>query len=156
MKFGDVVTCVASLAVILVLVSFPLEMVLVPALGVDWGPTVSSAVSILLSALIGGYVFAGKIGKARVEASTKITVLAAVLMVFYLINLPSLAHWNLMVEDTYKAANPGAELSNLEWYVVEAMALGKVMFINVVMVLLIGFAGLYVGSMLRQPAKGRE
>ena len=149
MKFGDIVTCVASLAVILALIGFPLELVLIPALGVDWGPTVSSAISILLSALIGGYIFAGKIWEARMESITKITVLAAVLMIFYLINLPGLAHWNTAVQEAYQ----GTPASTSEWLIVEGMALGQQVFINVVMVLLLGFAGLYVGSMLRQPAK---
>jgi len=153
LKFGDLVMAVASLAVIMVLIAFPIEMLVVPALGVDWGPNVSSAVSILLSALIGGYIFAGKIGEARIEATSKITVLSAVLFIFYLINLPSLAHWNPAVREVYEAANPGTTLSTFEWYVVEAMALGQAMFINTVMVLVLGFIGLYVGSMLRQPAK---
>jgi hypothetical protein len=153
LKFGDVVTAVASLAVIMVLVSFPLEMVLVPALGSDWGPYVNLVVSVLLSALIGGYIFAGKIWEARMEAVTKITVLAATLMIFYIISFPALAHWNLTVEEAYEAANPGTTLSTTEWLTVESMALSQTMFIYIVMVLVLGFIGLYVGSMLRRPVK---
>lgn len=121
--------------------------------GCRLGPIVSSAVSILLSALIGGYIFAGKIHEARTAASAKTIVLAAVLMIFYLINLPSLGHWNQVVKEEYEAANPGATLSTAEWYIVESMALGQMIFIYVVIVLLLGFAGLYVGSMFRRPAK---
>ena len=58
MKFGDVVTAVASLAVIMVLILVPVEMVLVSALGFYWGQNVSVIVSILLGALIVGYIFA--------------------------------------------------------------------------------------------------
>ncbi len=145
----------ASLAVIFALIGFPLELVLVPALGVDWGPTISTAISMLISALIGGYIFAGKIWEARMEAIAKVTVLSAVLVIFWILSLPSLENWNAAVHEANPAAYPEG-LSTLEWYVVEGMALGQQVFINVVMVLLLGFAGLYVGSMLRQPAKSRK
>ena len=153
MEFGDVVACVATLAVIFALISFPLELVLIPALDVDWGPIVSSAISMLLAALIGGYIFAGKIWEARMEAVAKITVLSAVLVIFFVLNLPGLANWNTVVHEAYPEPYPGGLETSTEWYVVESMALGQQVFINVVMVLLLGFAGLYVGSMLRQPAK---
>jgi len=154
LKFSDVVTCVASLAVIMVLIGVPIEIVLAPALDPDWGSYVISAVNVLLSALIGGYVFASKIWEeARTKTIAKITVLAAVLMLFYVISFPALPHWGLAVKDAYEAANPGTTLSNSEWLTVESMALAQVMFIDIVMVLVLGFIGLYVGSMLRKPKK---
>ena len=111
---------------------------------------------ILLSMLIGGYIFGEKIWEARMEAIAKITVLATALMIFYVISFPALAHWNPLVEEAYEAANPGTTLSKSEWLGVESMALAQVMFIDVVMVLVLGFIGLYVGSMLRRPAKSGE
>jgi len=154
LKFGDVVTCVASLTVILVLVDVPIAMVLVPALGFDLGPTVSSAVSMLLSALIGGYIFAGKIWEeARMAAIAKIIVFSAVLIVFYVANIPALADWAPTVKEAYLEAHPGETLSTSEWLAVEQMVLVQVIFINVIFVLVFGFVGLYVGSMLRRPAK---
>jgi len=154
LKFGDVVTCVASLAVILVLVGIPLQMVLIPALGSNWGYVIS-AVSFLLTALIGGYIFASKIWEeARMETIARITVLAAALMIFYVISFPSLADWSPTVKQAYQTAHPGTTLSTSEWLAVESLALAQAMLINVVMVLVLGFIGLYVGSMLRQPVKG--
>ena len=151
MRFGDIVMCVASLSVILVLVGIPVEMVLSPALA-EW-PYVTSAISYLLTTLIGGYIFAGKIWEeARIKTIAKITVLAAVLMVFYVISFPALPHWGLAVRDAYEAANPGVELSNSEWFTVESAVLGQIMFIDVVVVLVLGFIGLYIGSMLRRPS----
>jgi len=154
LKFSDVVTCVATLAVILVLVEVPIAMVLVPALGFDSGPTVSGAVSILISALIGGYIFAGKIWEeARMTTIAKITVLAAALMIFYVMSFPALADWAPTVKEAYQEAHPRETLSTSEWLAVEQMVLVQVMLINMVMVLVFGFIGLYVGSMLRRPAK---
>ena len=153
MKFGDVVIAVASLAVILLVIEVPLGVVLIPALGFEWGPTVYSAVSILLSALIVGYIFAGKISEARMEAIAKILVLGAVLWMLFLINYSSYADWAPTVKEAYQTAHPETTLSTYEWVIVESMALSQMMFINVVMGLVLAFIGLYAGSMLRRPVK---
>ena len=153
MKFGDVVIAVASIAVIAVLIGFPLMLVLIAALGFYLGQNVGAAVSFLLSSLIVGYIFAGKILEARREAIAKITVLAAVLVTFNVMFFPTHADWAPYIKETYEAANPGSTLSTLDWFIVELMALSQVMFLNVVIVLVLGFIGLYVGSMLRRPVK---
>ncbi len=155
MKFGDVVTAVASSVVVMVLIHFPLMIVLIPALGSYWGINVSAIISVLLSALIVGYVFAAKIWEeSRMEAIAKITVLAALLMAFAVVmEVAAMADWTTWVKETYLEANPGASLSAFEWYVVEGTYLGAMMFLNVIIVLLLGFIGLYVGSMFKRPAK---
>jgi len=158
LKFGDVVTCVASIAVIFALIAFPLEMVLFSALGIsgmsNWGYMVSLIVSLLLSALISGYIFAGKIWEARREAITKITVLwAALVMLFAIIVPASIADWGLSVKEEYLAANPGTTLSTSEWVTWEMMFLDFFTFFMVGMALVLSLIGLYVGSMLRRPAK---
>jgi len=130
-------------------------MVLVPALGFYWGSNVSVLISVLLSALIGGYIFAGKIWEARREAIAKITVLAAVLVMFFVViqNAAIGEDFTQWVHETYQEANPTATLSTLEWYFVGSMALSSQVFWNVVVVLVLGFIGLYVGSMFRRPVK---
>jgi len=155
LKFGDVVTAVASSVVVMVLIHFPLMIVLIPALGAFWGINVSAIISVLLSALTVGYVFATKIWEeSRMEAIAKITVLAALLMAFGVVmEVAALAHWTTWVTDMYLEANPGASLSAFEWYVVEAIYLSSQMFLNVVIVLVLGFVRLYVGSMFKRPAK---
>jgi len=160
LKFGDLVTCVASIAVIFALIAGPLDMVLVSALGIsrmnNWGYDVSIIVSFLLSALISGYIFAGKLWEARREAITKITVLWAALVMLFAGNFPALADWGPMAKEEYLAANPGATLSTSEWVTWEMMFLDLFVFLVVVMALVLGFIGLYVGSMLRRPVKSRE
>ena len=76
MKFGDLVMSVASMAVIFALIVFPLDFVFVSVLGFG-GYEAGVFVSFFLSALIGGYIFAGKIWEARRENIMKITVLRA-------------------------------------------------------------------------------
>ena len=60
MEFGDVILAVASLAVVYILIYSVLGIVLVP-MNSFWGLNVSFVVSVLVSASIVGYVFAGKI-----------------------------------------------------------------------------------------------
>lgn len=154
MRLGDVVTCVASIAVIFALILGPLDLVFVSALGLKPGYDVSLIVSFFLSALISGYIFAGKLWEARRESITKIAVLwAALNMLIGLIVPASLAHWGLSVEEEYLAANPGTTLSTSEWVTVEMMYQDLTMFLTVVVALVLGFIGLYVGSMLRKPKK---
>jgi hypothetical protein len=151
-KFGDVVTAVATLAVIMILIHFPLMIVLDMALGYYWGMNVSAIVSVLLSALIGGYIFAGKIWEeSGIGAIAKITVLAALLMAFAVImETAAMTDWTAWVKEEYTGTAPS---SAFEWYAVEGMFLGYQVFLNVVIVLALGFVGLYIGSMFKRPAK---
>ena len=156
LKFGDIVTCVASIAVIFALIIGPLDMVLFLALGIsrmnNWGYLVSMIVSLLLSALISGYIFAGKLWEARRESITKITALWAALVMLFAIIVPATwADWGPIAKEEYQAAYPGATLSTSEWLTWEMMYLDVFMFFIVVLALVLGFIGLYIGSMLRKP-----
>ena len=158
MRFGDVVMAVASMAVILALIAFPLDMVLFSALGIsgmnNWGSIACLIVSLFLSALISGYIFAGKIWEARREAITKITVLWSALVMLVAIIVPAtLADWGPQTKEEYQAAYPGTTLSTSEWVTWQMMYLDSFMFLVVGIALVLGFIGLYVGSMLRRPAK---
>ena len=158
MKFGDIVTCVASISVIFALIAFPLEMVWFSALGISGmthcGYIVSLIISLFLSALISGYIFAGKIWEARRESITKIALLwAALVMLFAIIVPAAVADWGLSVKEEYLAMNPGATLSTSEWVTWEYMSLDMFTFLMVCVALVSGFIGLYIGSMLRRPAK---
>ena len=160
MKFGDVVMAVASMAVIFALIATPLEMVFFSALGIsgmnNWGYMVSLIVSFLLSALISGYLFAGKIWEARREAITKITVLWAALVMLFAIIVPATwASWGLMAEEEFQLMFPGATepSTTAEWLTWEMMYLDSFMFLIVGMALVLGLIGLYAGSMLRKPKK---
>jgi hypothetical protein len=107
----------------------------------------------LLAALIVGYIFAGKIAEARLASIAKIAVFAAIVMMFFAVNLSALGDWTPVIKEAYQEANPGTTLSTSEWLAVENIATTNSIFINVVYVLVLGFIGLYVGSMLRKPSK---
>ena len=156
MKFGDVVIAVASIAVIFALLAFPLDMVFVSVLGLG-GYFVGLFVSMFLCALITGYVFAGKLWEARREAVTKVAVLWAALNVLIGLIVPAgLADWGQKAKEEYLTMNPGATLSAAEWVNWEMIVQDLAMFLTVVMAFVLGFIGLYVGSMLRKPAKSQK
>ena len=153
MQFGDLVMCVALMAVIVALINAPLATVFVAALDLEWGRLVSSTLSFLLSALVGGYIFGGKIrASGGMAAITKVTVLAGVLMMFHAMFLPTLTDWAPAIKEEYQAANPSRTLSAYEWFIVEDMAMSRVVCLNVGIVLVLVFIGLHVGSKFRKPS----
>jgi hypothetical protein len=155
LRFGDVLIAVASLFLITVLFSYPLETMLIPTLGFSWAPTVGALVSVLISSLIVGYVFSRKMFEGRKESIARVSVLFAVLMIFSIVvNNAALGEdFTQWVHETYQEANPAASLSTFEWYIVGAMFIGSQMFMNVITLVPLSFIGLYVGSMLRKPPK---
>jgi len=158
LKFGDLVVSVASIAVIFALIASPLELVLFSAVGIsdmtNWGYVVSLMVCLFLSALISGYIFAGKIWEARREAITKIAVLYAALLMLVVVIVPaSNADWGQSVKDEFLAKYPGTTLSTSEWVTWNFMFLDLFMFIMVGITLVLSLIGLYIGSMLRKPKK---
>ena len=155
LRFGNILTAIASLFLITVLVSYPLETVLIPALGFYWGPTLGALVSVLISSLIVGYIFARKMFEGRKESIAKISVLFAVLMIFsVVINNAALGEdFTQWVHETYQEANPTASLSTFEWYVIGGLFIGSQMFMNAITLVPLSFIGLYVGSMLRKTVK---
>jgi hypothetical protein len=158
LKFGDVVTAVASLVVIMVLLMAPLYMVLAPTLGIYLGGTVTGAVSTFLSALIVGYIFAGKILEARRETIAKITVLSAALVMVSVVSLvAALPDFGPNLKEMYQEMYPeSVNWSLSEWLTAETMMIYLEMVLNAVTVLVFGFIGLYAGSMLRKPAKSQK
>jgi hypothetical protein len=155
LKFGDVVTAVASLVVIMPLITLPLYMVLTPALDIYWGGTVTGAISTFLSALIVGYIFAGKILEARRETIAKIAVLSAAIVMVSVMNLAAaLPDFGQNLKEMYQEMYPEAvNWSTSEWLAAEMMVIYLDMVLNAVTVFVFGFIGLYVGSMLRRPVK---
>jgi len=153
MKFGDIVTSVACAMVIYALIMFPLLWWTTrpEALDLYWGIQTSTVISLLLSALITGYIFGEKIQEARMESIGKITVLtAAFTMILAVASVAATADWTPWVKEAYQEMNPGVTLSTIEWMQVEAIALMYQVSFNVAMVLVLGFIGLYVGSTLKK------
>ena len=158
MRFGDVATAVASLFLVTVLISYPLEIVLISTLGLHSGPAIGASISVLLGALIVGYVFSGRTGNGRKESIAKIAVFFTVLMIFSVVlnNAVLGEDFTNWVHESYKESNPTASLTTFEWFLVGGLFIGSQMFMNALVLLLLSLIGLYAGSMLRKPKQGQK
>jgi hypothetical protein len=153
LKFGDIIIAVASMGVIFTLVSAVLRIALVPvntALG-----DVADIVAILVSALIVGYVFAGKIREeSRMTSILKVVVLFAVVMLFgFAIFFGASRHSGLWVDEYIDSTYPSHGVTNNDWMAYEFAVLFGIVGLTVALSFALGFVGLYLGSMRKPSAK---
>ena len=155
MKFGDVILAVATVAVIDVLVYYVFGIALIPSMGSFWGLNSASIVSMLVSGLVVGCVFAGKIQEeSRIRAVAKIAVLfGAVILFAAMISSSANGYYGLWVKETLQSMFSTGTWTTTDWYVYEQLVLVGQVALNVLLALVLGFIGLYAGSMLRKPKK---
>jgi phosphoglycerol transferase MdoB-like AlkP superfamily enzyme len=158
LKFGDVITSVASLAVVFILVDSVLGIALVP-MNSYWGLDVTSIVSFLVSALIVGYVFADKIREeSRMVSIGKVVVLSAV-VIFFAARISYAAigpHFSALIDENLRNMYSTSSWTNTDWFAHEEMALHVLNVVPVVYALVFNFIGLYLGSMRKPSAKTKE
>ena len=152
MRFGDIIVAVASLFLVTFLISYPLEIVLIQILGLSLAPTIGALVSVLLGGLIIGYIFSEKMGNGRKEVIVTISILFTVLMIFSIIlnNAVLGNYFTNWVNETYQESNPTESLTSFEWFVVGGLFIGSQMFMNIIILFVFSFIGLYSGSTLRK------
>jgi hypothetical protein len=155
LKFSDVILAVATVAVIDVLVDFVLGIVLIPSMGSYWGLNSSFILSVLVAGLVVGWVFAGKIQeKSRVRAVGKIAVLlGAVESAAVMLSASANGYFSAFVKETLQSMFSTGAWTTTDWFVYTQLALLEGVALNVVLALVLGFIGLYAGSMLRKPKK---
>jgi hypothetical protein len=158
LKFGDVITAVASLTVAFILFDCVFNLALIPATGSDYGANFVVILSLLLSGLVVGYVFAGKIQEESRRASIgKVVVLfAAVFGLLITMVYGAIYHFGLMTDEILRNMYNTSAWTNTNWFSYEVMMLGIDVALFVVFALVFGFIGLYVGSMLRKPKKTKK
>jgi hypothetical protein len=156
LKFSDAVLAVAAVGVIQVLVNLVLGIALIPALGSYLGLNSAAIISILVAAIVVGAVFAGRIQEgSRIRAVGKIAILfaavtsSAALMAFSANGVYYNAWVTEYLQDNYST---GA-WTTTDWFVYGQLALIFEVAFNVLLALVLGFIGLYAGSMLRKPKK---
>jgi len=155
LKFSDVILAVAASSVIYVLVVVVLLMVLIAPLGSFWGMNTAGIVSILIAGLLAGYLFAVKIQEeSRMKAVGKITVLLAFVVLFaVLIGFPTNSYHAAWTKENLQSMFQTASWTTTDWFVYEQLATLMNVTLNVSLTLVLGFIGLYAGSMLRKPKK---
>jgi hypothetical protein len=155
LKFSDVILAVATVAVIDVLVFFVLGIALIPSVGSYWGLNSSFILSLLVAGLVVGFVFAGKIQEeSRIRAVGKISVLlGAVESSAVMLSNSANGYYSAHVKETLQSMYSTGGWTTADWYVYEQLALVEQVALNVILALVLGFIGLYIGSMLRKPRK---
>ena len=120
-----------------------------------WGGYVADIVSFLVSGLIVGYVFAGKLREESKMASIgKVVVLFAVVTMFFiLIWAAAIGHYNAMINENLQNTYHTSSWTNGEWVAYETMMLLLINALYIVFALVFGFIGLYLGSMRKPSAK---
>jgi hypothetical protein len=136
-----------------------LNMVLNIPMDHEWEYSVVSLVSLLVAALIVGYVFAGKIREdSRMTSIGKIVVMAGfvgmfVIMIAYAAVSP---HYTAQVDQLFRNSTSTSSWTNADWLANEEMALWYNVGITVLEVLALTFVGLYLGSIRKPSAKTKE
>jgi len=155
MKFSDVILAVATLAVIFVFVYFVFALALIPSLGSYWGVNSAAIVSILVAGLVVGFAFAGKIQEeSRVKAVGKIAVLFGAETSFATVMSFSANGYSIAwVTEYLRSTFSTGAWTTMDWFVYGQLVLVFQVALNVLLALVLGFIGLYVGSMLRKPKK---
>ena len=157
MKFSDVILAVATIFVIWILLGSLLNLALIPA-NTSIGGEVSVMISVLISALIVGYVFAGNIWEeSRMKSIGKIIILFAVLMVIAVMMvyavLPDFRTVLIDALNSMYGASTTASWTHTDWFAHELMLLALEDALFAVYGLVFGFIGLYLGSMRKPTAK---
>jgi hypothetical protein len=153
LRYEDVATAVASLFLATVLISYPLEIVLISTLGLHSGPPIGASISVFLGALIIGYVFSGRMENGRKESIAKISVFFTVLMIFSIVlnNAVLGEDFTNWVHESYQESNPTASLTTFEWFLVGGLFIGSQIFMNAIVLFLLSLIGLFAGSVLKKP-----
>jgi hypothetical protein len=155
LKFSDVILAVAAFSVIYILVVTVLLMVLISPLGSYLGMNTAGIVSILIAGLLAGFLFAGQIQEeSRMKAVGQIAVLAAFVELFaVLIAFPTNGYYGAWTTETLQGMFSTGAWTTVDWFTYEGMMTYWYVALNVVLTFVLGFIGLYAGSMLRKPKK---
>jgi hypothetical protein len=155
LKFSDVIMALATLAVIDVFVYFVLGIALIPSIGSYWGLNSAGIVSVLVAGLVAGFIFAGQIQEeSRTRAIGKIAVLfGAVTSSAIMGSLSANGYYSTWIKETLQSTYSTGAWTTTDWFVYEQLWLTGQVALNVLLALVLGFIGLYAGSMLRKPKK---
>jgi hypothetical protein len=151
LKFSDVILAVATTFVIYWLLY---AVLIIVSLSVVWGVYVATYVSPLISAIVVGFVFAGKIREeSRLRSIGKIVVLttALIMLVYYMSY--TIGHTGAFIDESLQNMFSTGSWTTLDWVRYETMYVMVNTAAVAVFAALLDFIGLYAGSMLKKPKK---
>jgi len=154
LKFGDIIIATASIIVLCVLISYPLMLLLTPAIGEYNAFETSGFIVFILSPIIVGYIYAKQIREEdRTKTILKIAVLVAFTAMIMVLLDDAVVEWTPYYKAEYLKANPTATPTAYEWYNIQLAALGMEGFAAAAVMLIFTFIGLYIGSQLKKTTK---
>ena len=136
-----------------------LDMVLNIPMDHEWEYSVVRLVSLLVAALIVGYVFAGKIREeSRMKSIGKIVVMAGFVGIFIIMMSYAAVspRYTNQVDQLFRNSTSTSSWTNADWLANETMALWYNVGLTVLEVLVLSFVGLYLGSIRKPSAKTKE
>jgi hypothetical protein len=152
-KFGDIVTAVATYAVLQIVIASLLTVVAIPALGAFMFTYYGTGLTaVFLSMLIVGYFFRDGIREGGREAMLRIVVLCAFYELLVVVFQPALADWIPFAVDLPKETFDGTVVTTVEWFLYGLSRRGNMVF-NVLITIGLGYVGLHVGSKLKRAPK---
>jgi hypothetical protein len=153
LKFGDVVTAVASLVLINMLLDAVFLGVFI-TVNSYYGPDIASIISILLASLIVGYVFAAKINEeSRRGAISKIAILSTVVSILVIFGLFTNPYMGTAINEGLESTFSTGGWTTMDWVAYSEFIMLMLVAMNTIIILAFSFIGLYAGSMLRKPKK---
>jgi hypothetical protein len=153
MKFGDVVTALATYAVLQILIAFPLTIITLPVFGVTMLTYYGAGLTaVFLSMLIVGYLFRNGIKESGQKAILRIVVLSAFYELLVVVFQPTLADWLPFAIDLPKETFDGTVITTMEWFLYGLSRRGN-MVLNVLFIISLGLIGLHLGSKLKRAPK---
>jgi len=154
-KFGDVVTAVATYAVLQIVIAFFLSAVVLGVFGVAMvGYYWSGLTAVFLSMLIVGYLFRDGIQKGGRDTILRILVLCAFYELLVVVFQPALADWLPFAVGLPTETFDGTVVTTLEWFLYGLSRRGNMVF-NILILMGLGFVGLHIGSRINHPPKIR-
>jgi len=140
------------MAVVFALITYPLDLAVISALGLTNGYLASGIVCSFVVALVAGIVFAGKIQESRKEAIAKITVVwGAFWYLLWTVAGFSPTHTTSATQ-SYNGQY-GSTLSAWQWTLWQGLYADMLGFELVGVFVVTAIVGLYIGSMLLKPKK---
>jgi len=154
LKFGEMVIATASLVLVGLILDAILVVAFIPLGTNSTSEGLAYVISFLVVSFVVGYVFSSNIQETpRVRAVGGIAVLSAFAMLFFLSIWFTNPVTNPWFKDSLNNLFNTSGWTNYEWDAFSALAISM----EVVIVFVFSFIGLYAGSMLRKPsAKTKE
>jgi general stress protein CsbA len=150
LKFSDVIVASASLVLTGIMLETVLRVAFIPAGSTLAGEMLAWIISLLVTSLIVGYLFALRIQEqSRIKAIGKILVLSTLAVLLITMAWYAQPEANAYHKDNMVSLFNTTGFTNSDWYAYSAF----LTTMDMVIVVVFNFIGLYVGSMLKKPKK---